>query len=86
MVGLDLSEFRPEDRMDDEQLLAVLERIQQETAKDGIGCYLWSARHRKVVGGLVQGGFEMVNGPGLMKDIPQPAIVLPAPRSRFAAA
>lgn len=85
MVGLDLSEFRPEDRMDDEQLLAVLERIQRETAKDGIGCYLWSARHRKVVGGVVQGGFEMVNGPGLMKDIPRPAIVLPAPRARFAA-
>ncbi|EME68556.1 hypothetical protein H261_17933 [Paramagnetospirillum caucaseum] len=85
MVGLDLSEFRPEDKMDDEQLLAVLERIQQETAKDGIGCYLWSARHRKVVGGVVQGGFEMVNGPGLMKDIPRPAMVLPAPRTRFAA-
>ncbi|BAE50965.1 hypothetical protein [Paramagnetospirillum magneticum] len=85
MVGLDLSEFRPEDKMSDEQLLAVLERIQQETAKDGIGCYLWSARHRKVVGGVVQGGFEMVNGPGLMKDIPRPAMVLPAPRTRFAA-
>ncbi|KIL98607.1 hypothetical protein CCC_02057 [Paramagnetospirillum magnetotacticum MS-1] len=85
MVGLDLSEFRPEDKMSDEQLLAVLERIQQETAKDGIGCYLWSARHRKIVGGVVQGGFEMVNGPGLMKDIPRPAMVLPAPRTRFAA-
>lgn len=85
MVGLDLSEFRPEDKMSDEQLLAVLERIQRETAKDGIGCYLWSARHRKVVGGVVQGGFEMVNGPGLMKDIPRPAMVLPAPRTRFAA-
>lgn len=86
MVGLDLSEFRPEDKMSDEQLLAVLERIQQETAKDGIGCYLWSARHRKVVGGVVQGGFEMVNGPGLMRDIPRPAVVMPAPKTRFAAA
>lgn len=85
MVGLDLSEFRPEDKMDDERLLAVLARIQQETARDGIGCYLWSARRRKVIGGLVQGGFEMVNGPGLMKDIGRPAMVLPAPRARFAA-
>lgn len=86
MVGLDLSELRPEEKMDDENLLATLDRIQEATAKDGIGCYLWSARHRKVVGGVVQSGFDMVNGPGLMKDIPRPAIVMPAPRSRFAAA
>jgi hypothetical protein len=85
MIGLDLSELRPDEKMDDEQLLAVLARIQEETARDGIGCYLWSARRKRVVGGVVQGGFEMVNGPGLMKDIPRPAIVLPAPRARFAA-
>ena len=84
-VGLDLSELRPEEKMDDEQLLAVLARIQEETARDGIGCYLWSARRKRVVGGVVQGGFDMVNGPGLMKDIPRPAIVLPAPKTRFAA-
>ncbi|MDO8606547.1 MAG: hypothetical protein Q7R40_08430 [Phaeospirillum sp.] len=86
MVGLDLSELRPDERMDDECLLETLSRVQEATAKDGIGCYLWSARHRKVVGGVVQGGFEMVNGPGLMKDIGRPAIVMPAPRARFVAA
>lgn len=84
-IGLDLSELRPEEKMDDEQLLAVLARIQEETSRDGVGCYLWSARRRKVVGGVVQGGFDMVNGPGLMKDIGRPAMVLPAPRARFAA-
>ena len=86
MVGLDLAELRPDERMDDEHLLETLGRVQEATARDGIGCYLWSARHRKVVGGVVQGGFEMVNGPGLMKDIGRPAIVLPAPRARFMAA
>lgn len=86
MVGLDLSELRPDERMDDEHLLETLGRVQEATARDGIGCYLWSARHRKVVGGVVQSGFGMVNGPGLMKDIGRPAIVLPAPRSRFLAA
>ncbi|CUW39984.1 conserved protein of unknown function [Magnetospirillum sp. XM-1] len=85
-IGLDLSELRPEEKMDDEQLLAVLARIQEETTRDGIGCYLWSARRKRVVGSVVQGGFDMVNGPGLMKDIPRPAIVLPAPKTRFAAA
>jgi len=83
MVGLDLSELRPDQRMDDDDLLAVLDRVREATIRDGIGCYLWGARHRRVVGGLVQGGFEMVNGPGLMKDIGRPAMVLPAPRSRF---
>ncbi len=86
MVGLDLSELRPDERMDDERLLETLSRVQEATAKDGIGCYLWSARHRRVVGGVVQSGFEMVNGPGLMKDIGRPAIVMPAPRARFIAA
>lgn len=86
MVGLDLSELRQEEKMDDENLLATMDRIHEATTKDGIGCYLWSARRRRVVGGLVQSGFEMVNGPGLMKDIGRPAIVVPAPRSRFVAA
>ncbi|CAA7614535.1 conserved hypothetical protein [Candidatus Terasakiella magnetica] len=86
MVGLDLSELRPDERMDDDELLAALERVHEATTRDGIGCYLWGARHRRVVGGVVQNGFEMVNGPGLMKDIGRPAIVLPAPRARFIAA
>ncbi|RAU20594.1 hypothetical protein CU669_17615 [Paramagnetospirillum kuznetsovii] len=86
MVGLDLSELLPEEKMDDEHLLETLDRIQESTARDGIGCYLWSARRRRVVGGVVKGGFGMVNGPGLMKDIPRPAMVVPAPRSRFIAA
>jgi len=86
MVGLDLSELRPEEKMDDENLLAAMERIHEATTRDGIGCYLWSARRRRVIGGLVQSGFEMVNGPGLMKDIGRPAIVVPAPRARFVAA
>ena len=86
MVGLDLAELRSDERMDDEHLLENLGRIQEATARDGIGCYLWSARHRRVIGGVVQGGFEMVNGPGLMKDIGHPAMVMPAPRARFNAA
>jgi len=86
MAGLDLSELRPDERMDDERLLENLGRIQEATARDGIGCYLWSARHRRVVGGVVQSGFEMVNGPGLMKDIGHPAMVMPAPCARFNAA
>ena len=49
----------------------------------GARCYLWGARRRRVVGGVVRNGFEMVNGPGLMRDVGAPAGVVSAPRRRF---
>ena len=85
-VGLDLSELRPEERMNDDRLLKTLETLQASADRAGSGCYLWSARRRRVVGGVVSGGFDMVNGPGLMKDVGRPAQVVPAPRQRFALA
>lgn len=85
-VGLDLSELRPAERMGDELLLSTLAELQDNAVRAGAGCYLWSARRRRVVGGAVRNGFEMVNGPGLMRDIARPAAIVPAPRDRFTAA
>lgn len=85
-VGLDLSELRPDERMNDDKLLETLERLQGSADYHGIGSYVWSARRRRVVGEVVQSGFEMVNGPGLMRDVGRPAVVVPAPRQRFALA
>ncbi len=85
-VGLDLSELRPQERMNDVALLATLDALQNSAGHAGAGCYLWSARRRRVVGGVVTGGFAMVNGPGLMKDVGHPSLVMPAPRQRFALA
>lgn len=82
-VGLDLSELRSDQRMADDRLLDVLDLLQVSTDRAGLGCYVWSARRRKVVGGVVGGGFHMVNGPGLMRDVAHPAMVVPAPRDRF---
>lgn len=84
-VGLDLSELRPDERMNDDLLLSTLEYLQENAVRAGAGCYLWSARRRRVVGGAVHHGFEMVNGPGLMRDVGRPAAVVPAPRRRFVA-
>lgn len=82
-IGLDLSELRANERMADDRLLGVLDMLQDSACQAGLGCYVWSARRRKVVGGVVSGGFHMVNGPGLMKDVVRPAMVMPAPRERF---
>jgi hypothetical protein len=83
MVGLDLSELRHEERADDAPLLAALGRFRDTVLPTGLGCYIWGVRRRTVVVGTVLGGFAMVNGPGLMKDLGRPAQVLPAPKARF---
>jgi hypothetical protein len=83
-IGLDLSDLRADERMNDDRLLAVLDTLHGATAHAGIDCYLWSARRRRVVGEVVLNGFGMVNGPGLMKDVGRPTAIVPAPRRRFA--
>ncbi|MGE4279172.1 MAG: hypothetical protein AB7G62_06255 [Magnetospirillum sp.] len=82
-IGLDLSELRDDQRMADDRLLDVLDLLQASAERAGLGCYVWSARRRKVVGGVVGGGFDMVNGPGLMRDVARPSVVVPAPKNRF---
>lgn len=83
MVGIDLSELAQPERTDDIQLLDALRAFAEHAGKARLGTYVWGVRRRKVVTGAVRAGFAMVNGPALMKDIPKPAKVLPAPKARF---
>lgn len=83
MVGVDLAELAGGDRVADDDLLTALAGFCATASKARMGCYLWGARRRKVIVGAVQLGFAMVNGPALMKNIPKPARLLPAPKSRF---
>lgn len=85
-IGIDLAELAVPERTGDDQLLAAMAAFQAQAAKYRLGAYVWGARRRKVIVGAVGQGFSMVNGPALMKDIPRPAKVLPAPKSRFTAA
>lgn len=85
MIGIDLSQLPPAERTDDTALLGNLRRFLDQAGTFGLGAYVWGARRRAAVVGTVQGGFAMVNGPALMKDIAKPAKVLPAPRARFSA-
>ncbi|KIL99546.1 hypothetical protein CCC_04062 [Paramagnetospirillum magnetotacticum MS-1] len=84
-ISIDLAELPNADKTDDDHLLAALIRVKTEAAALDLGVSVWGVRRRKVVVGAVLGGFAMMNGPGLMKDLPRPAKILPAPRSRFAA-
>jgi hypothetical protein len=84
-VTVDLAELPNADKTDDDHLLAALLRLRRDAEAAGLAVCLWGVRRRKVVVGSVLGGFAMMNGPGLMKDLPKPAKVLPAPRSRFTA-
>jgi hypothetical protein len=84
-IGVDLAELSGAERCGDDQLLAALRAFQAQAAKARLGAYVLGVRRRAVIVGAVQGGFAMVNGPALMKDIPRPAKVLPAPKSRFTA-
>jgi hypothetical protein len=85
MVSVDLAELPDADKTDDDHLLATLFRLRRDAEAAGLAACVWGVRRRKVVVGAVLGGFAMMNGPGLMKDLPRPAKVLPAPRSRFTA-
>lgn len=85
LVSIDLAELPNADKTDDDHLLAALQQLRRQAQALGLGVCVWGVRRRKVVVGTVLGGFAMMNGPGLMKDLPRPAKVLPAPRSRFSA-
>jgi len=86
LIGLDLAELAPDEQMGDEDLLANLERFLQMASRRNVGCYLWGVRRRRVLGGSIGLGYAMVNGPGLMSDIGQPAAVVPVSRQNLAAA
>jgi len=83
MVGVDLAELAGGPQVADDDLLAALNDFQAQAAKARLGTFVWGARRRKVIVGGVQAGFALVNGPALMKDIPKPAKLLPAPKARF---
>jgi hypothetical protein len=82
-IGIDLAELSERERTDDDPLLLALSGLGRDAASAGLRSHAWGIRRRTVVVGTVQGGFAMINGPGLMKDLAKPAKVLPAPKSRL---
>ena len=84
VITLDLAELGPDEQMGDDDLLTNLQRFQLSASRRHMGCALWGARRRRVVVGLVLGGYRMVNGPGLACDLARLGCVLSTPREQFA--
>lgn len=85
-IGTDLDDLSAASSADDDDLLDALAGLHQKADAARLGVYVWGLRRRAIVTGTVIGGYSLVNGPALMKDLPRPARVLPAPRNRFATA
>ncbi|MEW5726249.1 MAG: hypothetical protein AB1918_00345 [Pseudomonadota bacterium] len=82
-VGIDLADLTEVERTDDDRLLERLRGLLTQAEQAGTGTFVWGVRRRKVVAGAVAAGFDLINGPALMKDIARPAKAVPAPRARL---
>jgi len=85
-IGIDLDVLAASGQADNDAVLDALAGLHQKADAAGLGVFAWGLRRRAIVTGTVMGGYSLINGPGLMKDLPRPARALPAPRSRFASA
>ncbi len=83
LVGVDLSELTPDERMGDAALLAALVSLRNQARAAHLSTYVWGIRRRPLLAELVHGGFDLLNGAALMKDQAKPTAPLPAPHSRF---
>ncbi|CAA7622673.1 conserved hypothetical protein [Candidatus Terasakiella magnetica] len=73
-VGVDLAELGDQDRIGNEKLLDKLLRFRDAAFQANIACYVWSVRQRLLISRIVEAGFSLVSGPGMMCDLSQPAL------------
>jgi hypothetical protein len=74
-VGVDLSELEDADRVGDDELFSRLTQFHDLARKAKLACYVWGVRRRPLIARIVRAGFSLVNGPGVMCDIPAPRAV-----------
>jgi hypothetical protein len=86
MITVDMTEMRLAEGTTDAALVAALDHFRDTADRASLGCCAWGIRRRAAIVGTVQGGYAMVNGPALMKDLPHPGQLVAAPKYRFAAA
>jgi hypothetical protein len=73
-VGVDLAELGDDERVGDDDLFARLELFRAAAKKNKIACYVWGVRRRPLIARVVQSGFSLVNGPGVMCDLSHPQV------------
>jgi len=73
-IGIDLAELGDDDRVGDDELFARLLDFRDAARRANTACYVWSVRRRILISRIVEAGFSLVNGPGLMCDLGRPAL------------
>ncbi|RAU20599.1 hypothetical protein CU669_17340 [Paramagnetospirillum kuznetsovii] len=73
-VGVDLAELADDERVGDDDLFARLEVFRLEAKKAKVATYVWGVRRRPLIAKLVEAGFSLINGPGVMCDLSHPEL------------
>ena len=82
LVACDLAGLTAAERTD-EALAAQLGPLRAAAETVQMRPCLWGVRSRPILVQAVWGGYAMVNGSALIKEVPRPGRPIPAPRSRF---
>jgi hypothetical protein len=73
-VGVDLSELDDAEKVGDEELFKKLARFRDAARSHKLACYVWGVRRRALIARIVRAGFSLVNGPGVMRAVPNPRV------------
>jgi len=73
-VGVDLAELGDEDSFGDDELFAKLLEFRDAARQVNTACYVWSVQRRLLISRIVEAGFSLVNGPGMMRDLSRPTL------------
>jgi hypothetical protein len=71
-VGVDLAELTETDRVGDDELFERLDNFRRVAREAHLAYYVWGLRRRPLISKVVQAGFSLVNGPGVMADLARP--------------
>jgi len=73
-VGIDLAELKDNDRVGDEILFERICRFREIARVHKLACYIWGVRHRPMIAKVLDSGFSLINGPGVMCDLSHPTL------------
>ena len=73
-VGVDLAELKEQERVGDEELYKRIDAFRATARNHKLACYIWGVRHRPLAARILNSGFSLVNGPGIMCDLSHPSL------------
>jgi hypothetical protein len=71
-IGVDLAELDDHERITDKVLMSRLAAFRDVARQARTACYVWNVPRRTLVSAVAKAGFSLINGPGVMGDVPRP--------------